>query len=155
MGKRILAPWISSSFSWAGSMLPTRSLSLCPMMQPSRFWLHVHRRPALAGVSYLVLDQFEEVFTVGSQRAGTEEEVCAALGIVVQGAVPESVARCLVAEETFFDYFDPESQPVRVIPALRDDYVYALNRWRRHLPQLGQNYFELRALRGPAVFDAV
>ena len=45
--------------------------------------------------------------------------------------------------------------PVRVILALRDDYVYALNRWKRHLPALGQNNFELRALRGPAAFDAV
>jgi tetratricopeptide (TPR) repeat protein len=44
---------------------------------------------------------------------------------------------------------------VRVILALRDDYVYALNRWRRHLPALGQNNFELCALRGPAAFDAV
>jgi hypothetical protein len=38
---------------------------------------------------------------------------------------------------------------------LREDYVFALNRWRSHLTQLGQNHFELRALRGPAAFDAV
>jgi hypothetical protein len=44
---------------------------------------------------------------------------------------------------------------VRIVLSLRSDYVYALNRWRRHLPALGQNSFELRALRGPAAFDAV
>jgi tetratricopeptide (TPR) repeat protein len=121
----------------------------------SRLWLHIHRKLAWSGVTHLILDQFEEVFTVETQRPGTVEEVREALGILVQGAVPASVANCLAGEETFFDYFDPDSQPVRVILALRDDYVYALNRWRRHLPQLGQNYFELRALRGPAAFDAV
>jgi hypothetical protein len=121
----------------------------------SRLWLHIHRKLPWSGVTHLILDQFEEVFTAETQRPGTEEEVREALGILIQGAVPEPVASCLSAEETFFDYFDTDSQAVRVILALRDDYVYALNRWRRHLPQLGQNYFELRALRGPAAFDAV
>ena len=49
----------------------------------------------------------------------------------------------------------PDSQPVRVILSLRDDYVYALNRWRQHLPALGENNFELRPLRGLAAFDAI
>ena len=49
----------------------------------------------------------------------------------------------------------PTRRLFAVILALRDDYVYALNRWKRHLPALGQNNFELRALRGPAAFDAV
>ena len=121
----------------------------------SRLWLHIHRKLPWSGVTHLILDQFEELFTVETQRRGTVDEVREALGILIQGAVPASVAPYLDREEAFFDYFDPDSQPVHVILALRDDYVYALNRWRRHLPQLGQNYFELRALRGPAAFDAV
>jgi WD40 repeat protein len=120
-----------------------------------RLWLLLHRKLPWSGVTHLVLDQFEEVFTVESQRPETVEEVREALGILIQGAVPAPVAECLAREENIFDYFDPDSQPVRVILALRDDYVYALNRWRRHLPQLGQNSFELRALRGPAAFEAV
>ena len=120
-----------------------------------RLWLHIHRKLPWSGVTHLILDQFEEIFTVETQRPGTEEEVREALGILIQGAVPQFVTRCLETEETFFDYFDPDSQPVRVILALRDDYVYALNRWRRYLSQLGQNYFELRPLSGTAAFDAV
>jgi len=61
----------------------------------------------------------------------------------------------IAEHDVLLDHFDPDSMPVRVILALRDDYVYALNRWKRHLPALGQNNFELRALRGPAAFDAV
>jgi WD domain, G-beta repeat len=121
----------------------------------SRLWVQIHRKLPWSGVTHLILDQFEEVFIAETQRPETVEEVREALGILIQGTVPSPIARCLAAEETFFDYFDPDSQPVRIILALRDDYVYALNRWRRHLPQLGQNYFELHALRGPAAFDAV
>jgi hypothetical protein len=121
----------------------------------SRLWLHIHRKVPWSGVTHLILDQFEELFTIETQRSGTADEVREALGILIQGAVPASIAHCLAGEETFFDYFAPDSQPVHVVLALRDDYVYALNRWRRHLPQLGQNYFELRALRGCAAFDVV
>jgi hypothetical protein len=121
----------------------------------SRLWLHLHRNVPWPGVTHLVLDQFEEVFTVDTQRPGAVEDVREALGILIRGAVPEPIARCLETEETFSDYFDSDSQPVWVILAVRADYVYALNRWQRHLPQLGQNSFELRALRGSAALDAV
>ena len=73
----------------------------------------------------------------------------------LQGAIPERISRLIAEHDTFLDHFDPDSTPVRVVLSLRDDYVYALNRWKRHLPALGQNNFELRALRGPAAFDAV
>jgi hypothetical protein len=68
---------------------------------------------------------------------------------------PSRSPGALRRKRLFFDYFDLELSPVRVVLALRDDYVFALNRWRRHLPRLGENYFELRALRGPAAFEAV
>ena len=86
---------------------------------------------------------------------GAEEKVRDTLAILLQGAVPEPIGRLIGEHDSFSDHFDPDSVPVRVILALRSDYVYALNRWRRHLPALGQNNFELRALRGPAAFDAV
>ena len=100
-------------------------------------------------------DQFEEVFTLGAQRPGAENEVREALAILLQGAIPEPISQLIAEHDDFLDHFDPDSTPVRIVLALRDDYVYALNRWKRHLPALGQNNFELRALRGPAAFDAV
>ena len=45
--------------------------------------------------------------------------------------------------------------PLPVLLSVRQDYVFALNRWRSHLRQLGENHYELRALRGPAAFNAV
>ena len=56
---------------------------------------------------------------------------------------------------SLLDVFDPDSVPVRLIIAMRDDYVFALNRWRRHLSALGQNTLELKALRGPEAYEAV
>ncbi len=59
----------------------------------SRLWLHMHRKLPWSGVTHLILDQFEEVFIVETQRPETVEEVREALGILIQGIVPASVAR--------------------------------------------------------------
>ncbi len=149
------APAILPEILWSlppGVEVPTELLYTHP---PSALWLALHRRDRPPHPTHLILDQFEEVFTLGSQRPGVEEEVRAGLAILLQGAVPAPVAAHIAADEGFLDHFDPEALPVRVILSLRDDYVYALNRWRRHLPQLGQNNFELRELRGAQAFAAV
>ncbi len=122
---------------------------------PSWLWLRLHWRKAPPAVTHLVLDQFEEVFTLGVERPGAEHELRDSLAILLQRAIPEPISRLIAEDDVFLDHFDPDSTPLRVILALRDDYVYALNRWKRHLPALGQNNFELRALRGPAALDAV
>ena len=72
-----------------------------------------------------------------------QEEVRLALGIVLQGMVPAPVRSLIAAQETFLDHFSPDSMPVQVILSMREDYVFALNRWRGDLPFLTQNDFEL------------
>jgi tetratricopeptide (TPR) repeat protein len=126
-----------------------------PQDLASQMWVQVHRRDHPPSTTHLILDQFEEVFTLASARAESADEVRDALAILIQGFIPEPIARIINEHEKFLDYFDPDSIPIRVTLALRDDYLYALNRWRRHLPSLGQNSFELRPLRGPGALDAV
>ena len=149
-----LKPGPTKSLLWTRRLAEELNLPL-PDDLPSCLWLRLHYRAEPPDVTHLILDQFEEVFTLGARRAGAENEVRDTLAILLQGTIPDPIS-CLIAEhDSFLDHFDPDSVPVRVILALRDDYVYALNRWRRHLPALGQNNFELRALRGSAAFDAV
>jgi hypothetical protein len=134
----------------------SEKLGLClPGDLASRFWLRLHYRDEPPDITHLILDQFEEVFTLGARQPDAEEKARDMLAILLQGAVPEPIGRLISEHDSFTDHFDPDSVPVRVVLALRSDYVYALNRWRRHLPALGQNSFELRALRGPAAFKAV
>jgi len=67
------------------------------------------------------------------EAPGAESSTRDVMAILLQGAVPEPIARLIADHETLLDAFDADSVPVRVILAMRDDYVYALNRWRRHL----------------------
>jgi tetratricopeptide (TPR) repeat protein len=149
-----LKPRPTKSLLWTERLAEKLKLPL-PDDLPSRLWLRLHYRAEPPDITHLILDQFEEVFTLGALRAGTEHEVRDVLAIILQGAIPEPISRLIAEHDVFLDHFDPDSIPVRVILALRNDYVYALNRWKRHLLVLGQNNFELRALRGPAAFDAV
>jgi hypothetical protein len=126
-----------------------------PEDAPSRLWLHLHRRQQKDRVTHLILDQFEEIFSLGTEWPGADAEVRQALAILVQGAIPPPVETLIDEGEAFFKLFHLDVPPLPVLLSLRQDYFFALNRWRSHLPQLGQNNFELRELRGPAAFDAV
>ena len=140
--------------SWERNMMERVADSApLPRDPPSRLWLRLHSRQEPPDITHLILDQFEEVFT--ARRPGAENEVRDALAIVLQCAIPKPIVQLIADRDDFVDYFDPDSTPVRVLLALRDDYVYALNRWKSSLPSLGQNNFELHALRGPAALDAV
>jgi hypothetical protein len=130
-----------------------------PLLSP-----HRRRQPPLDsptqegfanGISHVILDQFEEIFTLGTECPGAAAEVRQALAIICQEAVPEPIRPLLAAEESFLDRFAADPAPLRIILAIRDDYFYTIDRWRPYLPRLGQNCFELRELSGPAAFDAV
>jgi hypothetical protein len=144
----------AKSLVWMQRLSEKLKLSL-PDDLASRLWIRLHYRDERPDITHLILDQFEEVFTLGARQAGTEEKVRDTLAIVLQGVTPEPISRLIDEHDSFSDHFDADSVPVRVILALRSDYVYALNRWRRHFPTLGQNNLELHALRGPAAFKAV
>jgi len=140
---------------WSEDLRNKLSFFDLPKDPASSFWLRVHSRASRPAITHLILDQFEEVFTRGAERKGLVEDIRDRLGILLQGGIPPAIADLIAKEDTFLDHFDPDSQPVRLILSLRDDYVYALNRWRQHLPALGENNFELRPLRGLAAFEAI
>jgi len=148
--------------------LPTDALST--------LWLRVHHHAAPSCVTHLFLDQFEEIFIFGPEHPGTEDELRQALAILVGGFMPagittyvneltpppdsaspdaEAVARAEEKSRQFYKGFSVDTPPLPVAISMRADYVYALNRWRSHLPFIGRNAFELRELRGPQAFEAI
>src|SRR5262245_8839057 len=121
----------------------------------SRLWLHFHQREGKDRITHLILDQFEEIFTLGAQCPGAGAEIRQVLAILVQGAIPAPVESLLDDSEAFLKHFQLDVPPLRVLLSLRQDYVFALNRWRSQLPGLGQNSFELGELGIDAAIAAV
>jgi hypothetical protein len=122
-----LKPMPTKSLLWTQRLSEKLGLSL-PDDMASRLWLQLHYRHEPPDITHLILDQFEEVFTLGVRQPGAEEKVRDILGILLQGAVPAPISRLISEHDSFSDHFDPDSAPVRVILAICSDYVYALNR---------------------------
>jgi hypothetical protein len=126
-----------------------------PADPASRIWLHFHQREGSKRLTHLILDQFEEIFTIGADWPDADLQVRQTLAILTQGAIPPAVEALLDEGELFLKHFRLDIPPLPVVLSMRQDYFSALNRWRSSLPQICQNNFELRALRGPAALDAV
>src|SRR6266568_2948864 len=104
----------------------------------SRLWLHFHHREFKDRITHLILDQFEEIFTLGAELPRADAEVRQALTILVQGAIPPVVEALLDESETFLEHFHLDMPPLPVLLSVRQDYVFALNRWKRQIPALGE-----------------
>ena len=94
-------PRPTTSQVWTQRLSEKLGLSL-PDDITSRLWLRLHYRDEPPAITHLILDQFEEVFTLGVQKKpGAEEKVRDTLAILLQGAVPASIGRLISEHDRF------------------------------------------------------
>jgi WD40 repeat protein/TPR repeat protein len=109
----------------------------------------------------LIFDQFEEVFTLGQEvdegrHWRTEvDELSAQLADLVENRPPQLLRERLNRQRDLAEDFDFDMAPVRVVLALREDYLAALEAWSRRMPSLMRNRLALRELDGPSALEAV
>lgn len=119
----------------------------------------------------LLLDQFEEIFIKGEDRATKDasadarsKEAAGAfltqLADLVENRPPEALRERLQsgsAEErrALVRRFNFQARPVRIALAVRDDFLARLERSRRAMPSLMEHRVELRLLSGPQAYKAV
>ncbi|MHC4934231.1 MAG: nSTAND1 domain-containing NTPase [Planctomycetota bacterium] len=104
----------------------------------------------------LVFDQFEEIFTLGRRpdaQAGVRALVTE-LADLVENQVPTSVRDRLAATEGELPFTFNEAR-VKVILALREDYLPALEDLRSRMPSLVRNRFRLTPMDGLQAKQAV
>ena len=119
----------------------------------------------------LILDQFEEIFIKGEDRATKDTVVdgrareaartfLTQLADLVENRPPAALRERLQSGQpgerrALVRRFDFQIRPVRVALAVRDDFLARLERWRRAMPSLMEHRIELRPLSGPQAFKAV
>ena len=79
----------TKSLHWTERLTEKLNIPL-PDDLPSRLWLRLHYRAEPPAITHLILDQFEEVFTIGARRAGTQDEIRDTLAILLQGTIPKA-----------------------------------------------------------------
>jgi hypothetical protein len=104
-----------------------------------------------------ILDQFEEIFTLGERpaRRAFSAAFRETLAVLVEDHTPEAVRALLQTNDDLAERLDYKVQRTRVLLSLREDFLYLLERWQRAIPSLMENRVELLMLNGPKAFEAV
>lgn len=112
-----------------------------------------------SGVSrpVFLIDQFEEVFTLGGRSARVRESAAfrETLGALIENRPPPSLTAMVDADEALALRIDHRLHYSRVLLSLREDFLHLLERWRRTIPSVMENRMELRMLNGVQALAAV
>jgi hypothetical protein len=102
----------------------------------------------------LVLDQFEEIFTLGHGIASAEA-VLDELAALVENRPPASVRSALEEDPEAARRYDFGKESCRVILALREDFLPDLEGLRRRMPSIMENRMRLTRMDGRQARDAI
>ncbi len=106
----------------------------------------------------LIFDQFEEVFTFGLGRVQNRDSAQAflsELADLIENRCPDEVAKRLEEHPDLVDRYDFAGEAYRLVLALREDFVPALEAIRERAPSLGRNDQRLLSLNGSKAYEAV
>lgn len=135
--------------------------------QPDSLWEFFHDRSqpwwqpnnSVSVQPVLIFDQFEDIFTQGEDKGGACAaaacEFLIAIADLVENRPPAALRERMRRDRTLVRAYDFQSTPVKLVIALREDFLARLERWRRVLPSLVENRVELRLLSGIQALCAV
>ena len=102
-------------------------------------WWSAHNRPLLP---LLVLDQFEEVFTLGAENSAAIEQLRLDLADLIENRIP---ARLAARSESgaALERLDLRAQRYKLLLCFREDFLPDIEAWRRDIPSLMRNRLRL------------
>jgi hypothetical protein len=136
-----------------------------PIDAEETLWGYFHRADRMvtsrAGeplVPVLILDQFEEIFSLGLAHDASRamaQRLLTELAELIENRPPESVEKTIESDPAAIDNYDFDRQEYRIVIALREDYLAQLDSIRARAPLIERNRFRLRPMTGRQGFDAV
>src|SRR5262249_7792919 len=137
-------------------------------MQPiggESLWSFFHRRDAEFWsernrpiVPVLVLDQFEEIFTLGRETDSARAHSAAflaELGDLVENRPPDSDQRELEADSEATKRFDFKRATVELVLSFREDFLAEMEGLKESTPSLMYNRFRLLAMSGTQAYEVI
>lgn len=130
------------------AVLPSDDESLWEYLHRQDFKLWSPQNYPLIPV--LVLDQFEELYTLGEKVPELVEPFRNDLGDLAENRIPPALAARTIATR-----LQVRSQRYKLLISLREDFLPELEGWRRLIPSLGRNRMRLQRLQAADALDAV
>lgn len=106
----------------------------------------------------LVLDQFEEAFTLGQRNNEASNRVAdfsADLESLIEHRPPDAVREHLEAHPEDALHYDLQRLAVKFVISLREDFLADLDPWRTRIPSLLPTRFRLEPMTGAQALDVV
>jgi len=134
---------------------------LAPLQAAEGLWEYLHRRDLhgeRVAQPTLILDQFEEIFTLGlanDLRRARSQAFLVELSDLIENRRPASLDARLEADPDLADRFALGGQPYRIVVSMREDYLPLLESVRARAPTLGDNRFRLTRMNGRQALEAV
>jgi WD40 repeat protein len=103
----------------------------------------------------LVLDQFEEVFTLGERLPESVEGCKIDLGDLAENRIPAALASRLAVDPSAAQGLDLRRMSYKLVVTLREDFLPHLESWRAAVPSLGRVRVRLLPMRPDQALSAV
>jgi WD40 repeat protein len=134
-------------------MLPLDSESLWEYLHRNDFELWSGRNYPLIPV--IVLDQFEELFTLGERVPDLVDAFRNELGDLAENRIPADLATRIDSDEGVARRFNLRSRNYKLLISMREDFLPDLEGWCRLIPSLARSRVRLLHLRTNDALDAV
>ncbi len=125
------------------------------------FWEYLHRTDTKVWsrqnerlMPVFVLDQFEEVFTLGTSAPLAVQRLREDLADLAENRIPVATERRIAEDPELATSLALRSQPYRVLLSFREDFATQFERWRE-LPSLMRNRLQLLPMNGRQALEAV
>ncbi len=103
----------------------------------------------------IVIDQFEELFTLGRALGETVDRFRLTLGDLAENRIPEQLARRLQDDPRAAEGLDLRSRRYKLLISLREDFLAELESWSTAIPTLTRMRYRLLPMSAAQAFDAV
>ncbi|GKS68512.1 hypothetical protein W03_05160 [Nitrosomonas sp. PY1] len=142
--------------------LPQASDPLISLSAEHSLWSQLHRldfdlRDKLGRrwTPVFVLDQFEEIFTLGAKDSERQKQLFYELGDLIENRIPKAIAERLYTDDALYDQLNLDVQHYRFLISLREDYLPDLEEWTDLIPRLGPNRYRLLPMSSSQAENAV
>jgi pSer/pThr/pTyr-binding forkhead associated (FHA) protein/tetratricopeptide (TPR) repeat protein len=106
-------------------------------------------------IPVFVLDQFEEVFTLGIENPTAIAQLLVDLADLVENRIPIALANVMKDNEAASADLYLDSQHYRVLLSFREDFLPAVEGWKRQMPSILRNRLRLLPMTGEQAFKAI
>jgi WD40 repeat protein len=123
-------------------------------------WEYLHRSELWSEQNQLltplfVFDQFEEVFTLGAENPEGVAQLRVDLADLIENRIPAPLGARIEESETAAEGLALQAQRYKVLVSFREDFLPAVEGWKRELPSILRNRLRLLPMSGEQAFEAI